>query len=58
MYCIMIRIFAEVFHHLKKVLSDGGMSTNVGDEGGFAWSPTNNLSNSTISNPMVYPDML
>jgi enolase len=26
----------EIFHHLKKVLSDRGMSTNVGDEGGFA----------------------
>lgn len=27
---------AEVFHHLKKVLSQAGYSTNVGDEGGFA----------------------
>ncbi len=26
----------EVFHNLKKVLSDKGYSTNVGDEGGFA----------------------
>lgn len=26
----------EIFHHLKKVLKDKGMSTNVGDEGGFA----------------------
>lgn len=26
----------EIFHHLKKVLKDRGMSTNVGDEGGFA----------------------
>ncbi|MCH7687724.1 MAG: phosphopyruvate hydratase, partial [Planctomycetes bacterium] len=26
----------EIFHHLKKVLSDKGMSTSVGDEGGFA----------------------
>ena len=26
----------EIFHNLKKVLSDNGMSTNVGDEGGFA----------------------
>ena len=25
-----------MFHHLKKVLSDKGYSTNVGDEGGFA----------------------
>ena len=26
----------EIFHHLKAVLKDRGMSTNVGDEGGFA----------------------
>ncbi len=26
----------EVFHHLKSVLKKRGMSTNVGDEGGFA----------------------
>jgi enolase len=26
----------EVFHHLKNVLKKKGMSTNVGDEGGFA----------------------
>jgi enolase len=26
----------EVFHHLKSVLKSKGMSTNVGDEGGFA----------------------
>ncbi|MCS6832809.1 MAG: phosphopyruvate hydratase [Flammeovirgaceae bacterium] len=31
-----IRMGAEVFHHLKKVLHDKGFSTNVGDEGGFA----------------------
>ena len=31
-----IQMGAEVFHHLKKVLSSRGMSTNVGDEGGFA----------------------
>lgn len=31
-----IRMGAEVFHHLKKVLKDKGYSTNVGDEGGFA----------------------
>ena len=31
-----IRMGAEVFHHLKKVLSDRGLATNVGDEGGFA----------------------
>ncbi len=26
----------EIFHHLKSVLKSKGMSTNVGDEGGFA----------------------
>jgi enolase len=31
-----LRMGAEVFHHLKKVLSGKGLSTNVGDEGGFA----------------------
>ena len=30
------RAGVEVFHHLKKVLSSAGHSTNVGDEGGFA----------------------
>lgn len=30
------RAGVEVFHHLKQVLSSGGHSTNVGDEGGFA----------------------
>jgi enolase len=31
-----LRMGAEVFHHLKKVLGKDGFSTNVGDEGGFA----------------------
>ena len=31
-----IRIGAEVFHTLKKVLKEKGYNTNVGDEGGFA----------------------
>lgn len=31
-----IRMGAEVFHSLKKVLSDKGLNTAVGDEGGFA----------------------
>ncbi len=31
-----LRMGVEVFHHLKKVLKKKGMSTNVGDEGGFA----------------------
>ena len=31
-----LRAGVEIFHNLKKVLSDRGLSTNVGDEGGFA----------------------
>jgi enolase len=31
-----LRWGTEVFHHLKSVLKSRGMSTNVGDEGGFA----------------------
>jgi len=31
-----IRMGAEIFHNLKKVLSSRGLATNVGDEGGFA----------------------
>jgi len=31
-----LRQGAEIFHALKKVLSDRGLSTSVGDEGGFA----------------------
>lgn len=31
-----LRMGAEVFHHLKKILKDKGLSTAVGDEGGFA----------------------
>jgi enolase len=31
-----LRWGTEIFHHLKRVLKDRGMSTNVGDEGGFA----------------------
>ena len=31
-----LRCGAEIFHALKKVLADKGMSTAVGDEGGFA----------------------
>lgn len=31
-----IRIGAEVFHSLKSILKEKGLSTNVGDEGGFA----------------------
>lgn len=31
-----LRMGTEVFHHLKSVLKSNGLSTNVGDEGGFA----------------------
>lgn len=31
-----LRAGAEVFHHLKKILHSKGLSTGVGDEGGFA----------------------
>jgi enolase len=31
-----VRMGSEIFHHLKKRLSDAGHATNVGDEGGFA----------------------
>lgn len=31
-----VRIGAEIFHTLKKTLSDAGHNTGVGDEGGFA----------------------
>ncbi len=36
-----VRYGAEVFHALKKILHDKGMSTAVGDEGGFAPSVAN-----------------
>ena len=31
-----LRVGAEVFHNLKKVLNENGLATGVGDEGGFA----------------------
>lgn len=31
-----VRMGAEVFHHLKKILHKRGLATSVGDEGGFA----------------------
>ncbi len=31
-----LRMGTEIFHHLKAVLKKRGLSTNVGDEGGFA----------------------
>ncbi|GLR27722.1 MULTISPECIES: phosphopyruvate hydratase [Limnobacter] len=36
-----VRYGAEVFHALKKIIHDKGMSTAVGDEGGFAPSVDN-----------------
>ena len=37
-----LRAGAEIFHALKEVLKDMGLSTAVGDEGGFAPALTNN----------------
>ncbi len=37
-----LRMGTEIFHHLKAVLKSQGMSTNVGDEGGFAPNFKNN----------------
>ncbi len=39
-----LRMGAEVFHNLKKVLQEKNLSTNVGDEGGFAPNIANNKS--------------
>ncbi|NOX15937.1 MAG: phosphopyruvate hydratase [Epsilonproteobacteria bacterium] len=33
---------SETYHHLKKILSDKGLSTSLGDEGGFAPNLKNN----------------
>lgn len=35
-FTVALKMGTEVFHHLKKVLHDRGLSTAVGDEGGFA----------------------
>jgi enolase len=44
-----IRYGAETFHALKKILSSKGLSTSVGDEGGYAPSlPTNESAIETI----------
>ncbi|MBU0487709.1 MAG: phosphopyruvate hydratase [Bacteroidetes bacterium] len=37
-----LKMGTEIFHTLKKVLKDKGLSTNVGDEGGFAPNIKNN----------------
>ncbi|ROS01028.1 enolase [Sinobacterium caligoides] len=45
-----LRQGAEIFHALKKVLSDRGLSTSVGDEGGFAPNlPSNEAALEAIS---------
>jgi enolase len=38
-----LRMGTEVFHHLKAVLKANGLSTNVGDEGGFAPNLSSNV---------------
>ncbi len=38
-----LRMGAEVFHNLKKVLKAKGLSTSVGDEGGFAPNLSSNV---------------
>ena len=37
-----VRMGAEIFHSLKKYLASEGLSTHVGDEGGFAIAVTDN----------------
>lgn len=45
-----LRMGAEIFHHLKKVLTSMGLSTAVGDEGGFAPNlPSNEAALSVIA---------
>ncbi len=45
-----LRVGAEIFHSLKKVLSARGLSTTVGDEGGFAPNlPSNEAALEVIS---------
>jgi enolase len=39
-----LRMGAEIFHHLKKMLKDQGMTTTTGDEGGYAPSLPSNES--------------
>ena len=46
-----LRMGAEVFHSLKKVLHDRGLSTAVGDEGGFA--PTLNGTEDALESIMI-----
>ncbi len=45
-----LRMGAEIFHHLKKMLKDQGMTTTTGDEGGYAPSlPSNEAAIEIIS---------
>ncbi len=44
-----LRCGTEIFHHLKKVLSEKGYNTSVGDEGGFAPDLKSNQERSTSS---------
>jgi len=41
-FATALRMGAEVFHNLKKILHDKKLSTSVGDEGGFAPNLTSN----------------
>jgi len=50
-----LRCGAEIFHALKKVLSDRGLSTAVGDEGGFAPNlPSNEAALDVIAEAVAY----
>ena len=53
-----LRSGVEVYHSLKKVLGGRGLSTNVGDEGGFAPNlPTMNLPWNSFPRRSRAPDM-
>ena len=47
-FSVALRAGTEVFHNLKKILSDKGFSTAVGDEGGFAPN-FNNLEDALVN---------
>ena len=50
-----LRCGAEIFHSLKKVLSQRGLSTAVGDEGGFAPNlPSNEAALDVIAEAVAY----
>ena len=50
-----LRCGAEIFHALKKVLSQRGLSTAVGDEGGFAPNlPSNEAAMDVIAEAVAY----